>query len=499
MKITALFLGVIGVFAPLAGLAAIPNNQMLSQQGCIVDTRGRALNGTFTTTFRLWDAASDGAELWSEAQSVVFSDCYYTATLGSSTPIPSDVWMSTGLFLGIQIEGDSEFVPRMAVYSLPYASRATIADTLSPNASLAELIIGGIKVIDDKGNWVGPPSGLQGPKGDKGDTGPAGATGPAGPTGATGAMGTTGPQGPKGDTGPQGPKGDKGDTGATGPAGAIGATGAQGAQGPAGATGLTGATGATGPQGVQGPEGPQGPAGATGSQGPMGPQGPAGPTGNSMPHEVLLRRFGIAHPLTTGVSTLTSAGMSTLSMSGTASAQPAATGASRMFVRYVSAAANNATAGNTGGPFLETRPLYRPKYSTVILTDTTTDNRRIWVGLAESSLAALPVTGSGSSTIDFVAVGYQSSGNWYCCSGNGASYSCDDTGVAVLASTQYTITLDWTSATQLACTINGADTPKTTTLSTNTVGLGSYNALTSLTVLTGGRRHFIAKIALEQN
>lgn len=494
MKITALLLGIIGVIAPLAGLAAIPNNQMLSQQGCIVDTRGRALNGTFTTTFRLWDAASDGAELWSEAQSIVFSDCYYTATLGSSTPIPADVWMSTGLFLGIQIEGDSEFVPRMAVYSLPYASRATIADTLSPDASLAELIIGGLKVIDDKGNWVGPPSGLQGPKGDKGDTGATGATGPAG---ATGPMG---PQGVKGDTGDTGPQGPKGDTGATGPAGATGATGAQGAQGPKGDTGLTGATGATGPQGVQGPEGPQGPAGATGAQGPVGPQGPqgpAGPTGNSMPHEVLLRRFGIAHPLTTGVTTLTSAGMSTLSMSGTASAQPAATGASRMFVRYASAATNNATAGNTGGPFLETRPLYRPKYSTVILTDTTTDNRRIWVGLAESSLALVPVTGSGSSTIDFVAVGYQSSGNWYCCSGNGVSYSCDNTGVAVAASTQYTITLDWTSATQLVCTINGADTPKTTTLSANAVGLGSYNALTTLSA--AARNHFIAKIALEQN
>jgi len=103
-------------------------------------------------------------------------------------------------------------------------------------------------VINSNGQWVGDPTGLQGPPGPKGDTGAAG------------------PQGIQGATGPQGL------TGATGPAGPAGQQGAQGLTGTQGPQGLTGATG---PQGPQGPTGPQGPKGDTGATGPQGPPAPS--------------------------------------------------------------------------------------------------------------------------------------------------------------------------------------------------------------------------------
>ena len=95
-------------------------------------------------------------------------------------------------------------------------------------------------IINSSGQWVGDPTGLQGPQG------------PQGPKGNTGPMGPTGPQGPQGERGLTGP------TGPWGPQGERGYTGPQGPQGPQGERGYTG------PQGPQGPEGPQGPQGPPG-------------------------------------------------------------------------------------------------------------------------------------------------------------------------------------------------------------------------------------------
>jgi hypothetical protein len=68
--------------------------------------------------------------------------------------------------------------------------------TTTPVAKLdvnGGIAINGSSVVDALGNWVGSPTGLQGPQGP---------TGPTGATGATGAAGATGPQGPQGPTGP---------------------------------------------------------------------------------------------------------------------------------------------------------------------------------------------------------------------------------------------------------------------------------------------------------
>jgi hypothetical protein len=106
-------------------------------------------------------------------------------------------------------------------------------------ADVGYVRINGADVINDKGDWVGNPTGLVGP------------TGPTGPAGAKGSTGSTGP------AGPTGPAGAKGSTGSTGP------TGPQGIQGPTGLTGAKGSTGATGPQG------PKGDTGASGSSFPV--------------------------------------------------------------------------------------------------------------------------------------------------------------------------------------------------------------------------------------
>jgi hypothetical protein len=58
---------------------------------------------------------------------------------------------------------------------------------------------------------------------------------------------------------------------------------------------------------------------------------------------------------------------------------------------------------------------------------------RVWWVLADNlaNLGARSVV-SGSTTSNFVGLGYESSvsANWQCCAGNGASYTCSDTGIA---------------------------------------------------------------------
>ena len=165
-------------------------------------------------------------------------------------------------------------------------------------ADVGYVRINGSDVINTKGEWVGQPTGLQGPKGDTGSQGIQGIQGATGAQGPAGAKGNTGAQGPAGTNGTDGNDGARGATGPTGPKGATGAAGATGSQGPqgpqgdkgptgsqgpTGARGPTGNTGATGSQGPQGIQGPAGPKGSTGATGPTGPQGPKGDDGASFP------------------------------------------------------------------------------------------------------------------------------------------------------------------------------------------------------------------------
>ena len=147
-------------------------------------------------------------------------------------------------------------------------------------ADVGYVRINGADVINNKGEWVGNPTGLVGPQG------PVGATGAKGSTGSTGPAGPTGPAGAKGNTGSTGPQGPAGTNGKDGAAGARGPQGIQGIQGLTGPAGAKGSTGSTGPQGPTGPAGAKGSTGSTGPTGPQGPKGDTGASGGSFPVSV---------------------------------------------------------------------------------------------------------------------------------------------------------------------------------------------------------------------
>lgn len=211
-----------------AAAAAVPAT--ISHQGRLYDAKGAPVSATLKVVFTIYDGEGAGAEaVWSEELDVAFDDGYFSARLGTATPLDTKVFDGSVRYLGIAVGADPEMAPRAAVGSVPYALMAE--DVRGDIAPQSVSITGHGVVIDSNGQWVGDPTGLVGP------------AGPAGPPGAAGMQGAAGPAGP---------------------------AGTQGAAGPAGPMG---------PQGPQGADGPAGPQGPEGLAGPMGPQGPAGPAG----------------------------------------------------------------------------------------------------------------------------------------------------------------------------------------------------------------------------
>jgi hypothetical protein len=92
-------------------------------QGYLTDPNGVPVNATVTLTAKLYDVDTGGQPLWSEQQSVVVDKGRLTVTLGSAVPLPTNIF-NVPLFLGIQLDGDAEMVPRQALSSTPYAFSA---------------------------------------------------------------------------------------------------------------------------------------------------------------------------------------------------------------------------------------------------------------------------------------------------------------------------------------------------------------------------------------
>lgn len=187
----------------------------------------------------------------------------------------------------------------------------------------------------------------------------------------------------------------------------------------------------------------------------------------------------IATPTSTG-HTCNGATVPGVTASPTASPQT-----NRMYLNY---ATTNVSGNSNGHPAstLWTRPGWRNIYWAQFMTEGAVSLRRQWLGLAESTMAALAVrteaSGAAASSIDFVAVGWDTAvtANFMCCSGDGTNYSCKDMGVAPAIDTEYTVTINWATAGTIDCKINSTTVTKTTNLSTGAVNIGPNQTVTTL-------------------
>ena len=95
--------------------------------GTADDTTG--VTGTFTMVFRLYDAETGGNNLWSETHEVQVSHGVFNVILGSSNPIPAEIFTGDALWLEISVAGEV-LSPRQKLVSVGYAIHAESAQSV---------------------------------------------------------------------------------------------------------------------------------------------------------------------------------------------------------------------------------------------------------------------------------------------------------------------------------------------------------------------------------
>jgi len=126
---------------PVLLLAQIPNK--INYQGYLTDASG-AVNGSPNITFRIYDVNSGGTALWAENHpSVNVSEGRFHVLLGNYTAL--DLPFDKQYYLGIQVETNSEFLPRIELSSVAYSYNSKNADNAK---AIADNTVGTKKIRD---------------------------------------------------------------------------------------------------------------------------------------------------------------------------------------------------------------------------------------------------------------------------------------------------------------------------------------------------------------
>lgn len=122
----ALLVSAVGVMCLVRGDSmAQPVPPNVSFQGILTDAAGVPVDGFLSITFRLYEGPDATEAAWEELQTgILLQDGAFNVVLGETSPIEPHFLASEELYLGIQVEGDSELSPRVLVSSVPYALRA---------------------------------------------------------------------------------------------------------------------------------------------------------------------------------------------------------------------------------------------------------------------------------------------------------------------------------------------------------------------------------------
>ncbi len=105
-------------------------------------------NGNYSLTFSIYTAATDGAAVWTEAQTVSVTDGLVYADLGSVTAFPGSLsFDGATYYLGIKIGADPEAVPRRKIGAVPSAFNADAVSGLNIGTGANNIL-----ALDSSGN-----------------------------------------------------------------------------------------------------------------------------------------------------------------------------------------------------------------------------------------------------------------------------------------------------------------------------------------------------------
>lgn len=104
-------------------------------EGFLTDGSGAPLaDGTYTLTFRVYDAATAGTTLWTEQQTnVQLKNGLYSVALGSVTAFGANVFNGSR-WIGVTVGTGSENTPRTQISSVPFALNADNSNKIGGGA-----------------------------------------------------------------------------------------------------------------------------------------------------------------------------------------------------------------------------------------------------------------------------------------------------------------------------------------------------------------------------
>ncbi len=110
------------------GADAIP--QKINYQGYLTDNTGNPINGARQMTFKIFNAASGGTQLWSETQTVSVENGLFNVILGEVNTISPDIFTpGERRWLELEIEG-TPLSPRTEITAVGFSYKTVDADKL---------------------------------------------------------------------------------------------------------------------------------------------------------------------------------------------------------------------------------------------------------------------------------------------------------------------------------------------------------------------------------
>jgi hypothetical protein len=111
------------VAAPSVAAAQAP--ALMPVQGFLTQTSGTPVTGETSITFALYAEEAGGTPLFTETQTVLVEEGYFTAYVGDVATLDLATFRDNGtVYLGIQVGGDPEMSPRLQLATVPFAAVA---------------------------------------------------------------------------------------------------------------------------------------------------------------------------------------------------------------------------------------------------------------------------------------------------------------------------------------------------------------------------------------
>ena len=101
-----LFTSIIIFISVFVSYTQVP--QLINYQAVLTDADGNPINGSRDIQFKIYDAATNGTELWSETHTVTVTDGLFNVLLGLITPIPYSVFDGSNRYLSLKVSSDPE-------------------------------------------------------------------------------------------------------------------------------------------------------------------------------------------------------------------------------------------------------------------------------------------------------------------------------------------------------------------------------------------------------